>query len=288
MSGIVRYDGSTYIPVREEYYISLQRFVTTLPAFLKCLFTSTHLHFCCFFYVFTAPIHPSSIDTTTKPKVAIAVGAFLRVPRELGHSGNFTDLFSSVREEQRDYIDGLLVVSVIFSFLFLIWAFVLIILKCKGKEVGCASGRAFVSLRPDDEKSEADLEKTQDDTGSTSDSSNAKSVISVSSNKPLFSEYGGTVIENSSSDFSDDNNHSDRKSRRCLERNNKKKEGQRERRTRLTFIVFASIALICAPFTLFLTFGPLKETVMEVATTQNPDSLILVRTGQLMRKMEEC
>jgi len=209
----------------------------------------------------------------------------LRAPRQAGHSGNFTDLFSSVREEQRGYIDGLLVVSIILSVLFLIWAFILVVLKCKGKEVGCASGQAFVSLRPDDENSEADVGKTQNDTASTSDSSKAEST-SGSSNKPLFSEYGGTVIENSSSDFSDDSNHSDRKRWRCLRRKDNKKEGniddtrtnRRERRTRLTFIVFASIALICAIFTLFLTFGPLKEAVMEVATTQSQDSLILVRT----------
>lgn len=210
----------------------------------------------------------------------------MRAPRQAGHSGNFTDLFSSVREEQREYIDGLLVVSIIFSVLFLIWAFILVVLKCKGKEVGCASGRAFVNNRPeDDESSETDIEKTQDDDfASTSVSSNDES-CSVSSSKPLFSEHGDTVMGCFSSDFSsDDNNyHSCRKKWGWLRRQNKNKTksdgvspdvsktNRRERRTRLVFILFASIALICAPLTLFLTFSPLKEVV-----TQSSDSLILV------------
>lgn len=175
-------------------------------------------------------------------------------------------MFSSVREEQRGYIDGLLVVSIIFSVFFLIWAFILVVLKCKGKEVGCASGRAFVNTCPeDDESSETDIEKTQnDDFASTSVSSSDES-CSVSSSKPLFSEHGDTVMGCFSSDFSSDDNESDEVSPDVTKAN------RRERRTRLVFILFASIALICAPLTLFLTFSPLKEVV-----TQSSDNLILV------------
>ena len=206
------------------------------------------------------------------------MGEFLRAPREVGHSGNVTDLFSSVRGDQREYIDGLLVVSVIFSFLFLIWAFILIVLKCKGKEVGCASGRAFVDFRLDESSSETDLGKTQDDIASTSDSSNASH--SVSSSKPLFSDYGGTVLENSNSYYSDDNNHSGRnvwgritgQQNKSKGKNDGVKINRCERNTRLVFILFASGALICAPFTLFLTFGPLNEVA-----TQSTDNLISVR-----------
>ena len=154
----------------------------------------------------------------------------------------------------------------------------MIVLKCKGKEVGCASGRAFVAFRPDEPSNGTDLGKTQDDIASTSDSSNASI---VSSSKPLFSDYGGTVVENSNSYYSDNKNHFGRKMwRRIIGEQNKRnkrktddvKFNRRERRTRFVFIVFASVALICAPFTLFLTFGPLNEVA-----TQSADSLISVR-----------
>ena len=244
----------------------------------ECVITITasfvsHLEFILHF------LYLRSSSNCLQPKVAVAMGAFLRGPRELGHSTNFTDLFSSIREEQRDYIDGLMVVSIIFSFVFLIWAFVLIVLKFKGKEVGCASGNAFISRRPDDENNDIDLEKTQDDIASTSDSSNAESVYS---NKPLFSKHGGALDKNSSSDENGDNNHSKR-SWRCMRRANKEKDARnnrRERRTRIVFLVFASVALICTPFTLFLTFGPLKEALMEVTYVESPDSLFLVRMPQ--------
>jgi len=218
----------------------------------------------------------------SSPRIAIVIGEFLRAPREIGHSGNFTDLFSSVREEQRDYIDGLLVVSVIFSVLFFIWAFILTVLKCKGKEVGCASGRAFVNSRPKNERNETDVTKIQDDVVSTSVSSNESS--SVSSSRPLFSEHGNIVIEKSSSDFIDANNHHSRREKwSSIRRQSKKttkrnidspdvtKTNRRERRTRLVFIFFASMVLICAPFTLSLSFGPIKEV-----TTQSSENLILM------------
>ena len=63
-------------------------------------------------------------------KTAVVLGEILRVPRENGHnSGNITYLFSSDQDQQRDYIDGLTEVLVIFSFLFFVWAFILIVLK---------------------------------------------------------------------------------------------------------------------------------------------------------------
>lgn len=219
------------------------------------------------------------------PNAAKVVGEILRAPREFGHSGNFTDLFSSDREEQRDYIDGLLVILAILSSVCFIWVFVLIVLKCNGEEAGCASGRAFVNHDPEDEEEinyETDEGKTEDEVVSTSYSSDG-SVTSVSSRKPLFSESGNTATENPKSDF-DHNNIDYDYSRRMKwkwmggkqNRNDERekesdteeslfviKNNPHEYRTRLVFLFFASMVLICAPLTLFLTIGPLKEGAIE-------------------------
>eukprot|EP00536_Pseudo-nitzschia_multiseries_P013277 jgi/Psemu1/68645/estExt_Genemark1.C_5550008 len=71
------------------------------------------------------------------------------------------------------------------------------------EEVGCASGHAFIHHDSDDENNETEEEDiAKDDIGSTSESSDAES-ISVSSNKPLFSKFGGVLPFNSSSDVDD-------------------------------------------------------------------------------------
>jgi len=215
-------------------------------------------------------------STYTPPQIAVVVGAFLRAPRAIGHNVLFSDLFSHDSEEQRDYTDGLMVVSIIFTFFFLIWGFVLVVLKMKGNEVGCASGNAFVYHDSEDENIEIEEDKVQDDIGSTSASSEAGS-ISESSEKPLFSKNGGALSFNSSSsDIDDNNDHSKTKLWRCMQRETGDKDvkiNPHERRTRVAFLVFASIAMICTTFTLFLTFGPLKEALTEMTNEDSPDSL---------------
>ena len=57
---------------------------------------------------------------------------------------DFSDFFSSVSDDRREYIDGLLVTWIIFLFLFLRWGLILVMLKYKGNKVGCASGQGFV------------------------------------------------------------------------------------------------------------------------------------------------
>ena len=202
----------------------------------------------------------------------------MRGPREVGHSVHFSDLFSSFEEERRAYVDGLSAVPIIFISFFFSWLFILILLKVKGTEVGCASGRAFVSIRTYDENEEVKQEKPEDDLASTSESSNADT-MSESSVKPLFLGSRGQMMEYSNSDIKDDNINFGTKIWQCIRRKNKENTGINpiERRTRFSFLIFASIALFCAPVNLFLTFGPLMDAAMEVLTTESPDSFLLVR-----------
>ena len=124
---------------------------------------------------------------------------------------DFSDFFSSVSDDRREYIDGLLVTWIIFLFLFLRWGLILVMLKYKGNEVGCASGRGFVSLRSYDESSRSNEEssdvqesKADDGMASTSDSSGAETGSKMST-KPLFKRNGlyATASDDNSDSFVD-------------------------------------------------------------------------------------
>lgn len=210
----------------------------------------------------------------------------LRKPREVGHSVEFSDIFSSFQERRIAYYDGLSVVPVIFLSLFLGWMFVIMLLKCKGKEVGCASGQAFVSLRSNDEEYQEDEDeeeveygedKLEVDLTSTGDSSHTDS-YGESSVKPIFVGAEGRAIQHSDSDISDDG----KKFLRCLRRRNANKRNpginRIERGTRISFLIFAFLALICAPLCIVLTFGPLRDVSIEMSTTETPDALFFVST----------
>jgi hypothetical protein len=127
---------------------------------------------------------PDTFLSFSQPNTAAVIGAILRAPRKIRHTGNFSHVFSPVREEQLEYVDGLMVVMSIFIIAWVIWAFTLLVLKFKGKDVGCASGRAFVTVRSDDEDDGYFDKPTEDDIGSTSSSSGEIS----DNNRPLFSD----------------------------------------------------------------------------------------------------
>lgn len=102
-----------------------------------------------------------TLSTYEPPSIAVAVGNILRAPRTIRHHGNFSLVFSSDYDDQRDYVDGILVVETVFLIVFVLWAFVVLVLKFKGREVGCASGRAFVLPEDDEENDQEDKEHTE-------------------------------------------------------------------------------------------------------------------------------
>jgi hypothetical protein len=178
-----------------------------------------------------------------------------------------------VQDVRRTYVDGLSAVPVIFFSFFFAWAFITIVLKCKAEEVGCASGRAFISVRSGDGKSRDDAAST------TSESSNAET-ISESSVKPLFFGPGGEKMENSDSCVVNNDNGFGMRIMRCLGRKHEDDETEINRvarGTRLSFLLFATIALACTPLCLFFTFGPLRAVALELSTTESEDALLLVR-----------
>jgi hypothetical protein len=255
----------------------------------------------------------------------VIIGTILRAPRLVRHTGNFSYVFSPNREQQLDYVDGLMVVSSIFLFTWIFWAFVLVVLKFRGKDVGCASGRPFVTQRSYDEDEEEDdyyhdgkhLGDTEDDIGSTSDSSYTSDVSN--SNKPLFPKRDGDDDE--SDFFGENQNDTTKKQQQQLQQYHNEmglaltdeqssgnlsgggsewiseydspgqndentlispeqqtqlhKINPRENRTRFCFIFFASLALICVPLIMVVTFGPMKDA------TESSHQIILVSESMI-------
>jgi hypothetical protein len=244
-----------------------------------------------------------------QPKLAIIVGSVLRAPRLIRHEGNFTHLFSTVRDEQLDYVDGLMVVSSIFLIFFVFWAFILVVLKVKGREVGCASGRPFLTAYPDGKKDNDDDEEDYVDEAFSTTSSSSESYSSQPLVAGLDADQQATksmlrrkssrgkdrkmVLRQNSTDpieddrtvgrstsHSDDIAWEDSGNGRGIDDDGDDNENislhtiifnPLERRTRICFLLSASIAVILVPFILVFSYSPLTDA------TQSSDNLILVR-----------
>ena len=200
-----------------------------------------------------------------QPNVVRIVGNFLRFPRGQ-YSRNFTDVFSSSRDVQHMYTDGLISVMVSFLILVLFWMFVLCVFKFRGEEFGCAAGRPFSSAEVEDDEVSTDDEE-----------------VSLVSSLGLFSRTDSEksvtkLIKKKNSSFStNDGENATHPS--TPEKKQAKVAGaeqmvqRRGRRTRFCFILSSLLAYTCVPLILVLSFGPMKEAanvaneVAEVGTS---------------------
>ena len=198
------------------------------------------------------------------------VGAFLQAPRNR-HTTTFSDALSPYREVQHDYVHGLLTVAIIFAAVFVFWTFVLVVLKLKGSEVGCASGRAF-------QKPSSDQLSSVSSTDSESFHSSSYNDDSVQQGYEMHSLERVLDADRSlRSDFrSDQDSYSDYDSRDgwvpstgTISR--QRRVSRRETRTRFAFLVFSFVALVTVPFILVFSFSPIKDA------TRRSDDIILVR-----------
>jgi hypothetical protein len=279
MSGVSTYVAPVYQPVSGSRH---ERNFTSIPVLNVCSQQP--------FLVFPCRL------SMPQPHPAAAIGAILRAPRNIRHTGNFSYVFSPIREQQLEYVDGILVVSSIFCLAWVLWAFTLLVLKFKGKQVGCASGRAFVTVRSEDafdnENKNKHVEDTQEDIYSTSKSSgddlshrNDPFPPQSSCRRSKYSQrsrqqLGSTADDDHSSEMLSQNSgwisgtFSDNHGDKLREFENEPVMliiNPRESRTRLCFIVYASICLLCMPLIMVFSYGPMKEA------TDGSDDLILVR-----------
>ena len=66
-----------------------------------------------------------------------------------GLTRDISSLTSGESQQQQNYVVGVVIGSLIILFLAIIWLLVLLVLKCLGKRVGCASGKPRRPERPD-------------------------------------------------------------------------------------------------------------------------------------------
>ncbi len=189
----------------------------------------------------------------SQPNVVRIIGNALRFPRGQ-YSSNFADVFSSSRDVQHRYTNGLLSVMVSFLILVLFWAFVLCVFKFLGEEYGCAAGRPFSSSSEEEE-----------DEVSTDDEE-----VSLVSSLGLFSRTDSEeksvtkLIKKKNSSFST-NDGEGATDPTTPERKRAKAAGKeqivqrRGRRTRFCFLLSSLLAYMCVPLILVLSFGPMKE-----------------------------
>jgi hypothetical protein len=100
-----------------------------------------------------------------QPGVIKFVGGLLEIPIE-SRSVSFPDLLSNDREAQSAYVEGLFGLGTCFAALATLWFACLVILKCKGRGVGCASGHGFDGIPRRSEEyypDELHLEQTDDE-----------------------------------------------------------------------------------------------------------------------------
>jgi hypothetical protein len=199
------------------------------------------------------------------------MGSILRIPRKW-HETDFSYVFSTDSELQHEYVDGLLFVGTVFFMIFTTWAFILVVLKVKGKEVGCASGRAFQT-----EKIEEDMQSTD-----SSESYFASSVDDSckEASDELEKEITNQEICESPSSFEErcDESQTSHESQDYDSQDGwlstggaQKGVNPREKRTRFCFLVFSLISLLCVPLVLVFSFGPMKEAA------RASDDILLVR-----------
>jgi hypothetical protein len=198
----------------------------------------------------------------------VNVGAMLKAAR-MTYSTKFSDVFSLEREAQYSYVHGLLLVTTIISCIFIAWALILVVLKFKGKEVGCASGRPFQTSQSDDAEStdfsSGSYSSEESHTESNSGGDDGLRNLRVHVEQPNDElDSTGTPVSYEDEYASDDG---------WLESGSKtmkEKASRRMKRTRAAFLFFCGITLLCVPFILVFSFAPLK------VATQGTEAIVLV------------
>lgn len=203
------------------------------------------------------------------------MGTMLRGPRGK-YSTNFTDVFVADREVQYQYVNGLLAVMVSFLVVFIVWVFILFVLKFRGEDAGCASGMAFRTRRDDDESE--DLEPTDDDMidsfsslGSSSQSGEEDSVSKLIRDKSPLQNMSGEDSGGTGGPSTDELTREEGSFENDSAMQRAWRASQRERRTRLCFLFFGLLSLVCVPTILVKSFSPMKDAI------HTSEELVVVR-----------
>jgi hypothetical protein len=199
----------------------------------------------------------------------VNVGAMLKAAR-MTYSTKFSDVVSSDREAQYSYAHGLLLVATIILCIFITWALILVVLKLKGKEVGCASGQPFQTSKSDDlnhaesTDSSSDSYYSEQPDAESNAGSNRLRNLQARLEQPNDELDSTGTAESYNDEYAGDDG--------WLESTSKvtKAKTGKEKRTRAAFLFFCGISLMCVPFILVFSFAPMKEA------TQSTDDIVWV------------
>lgn len=87
----------------------------------------------------------------SQPRMLQIVGGLLEIPRETRADANFASVVSNNRLAQEAYLESLVVEGAFLVSFLILWFLYLIVMKCQGDEVGCASGRKFYPIVDEEE-----------------------------------------------------------------------------------------------------------------------------------------
>jgi len=187
------------------------------------------------------------------------LGSILRGPRS---GSSFADAFSDDLDTQRSYARGILSVACVFMILLVVWSFIVVVLKIKAEEVGCASGSAFHMLLmdndEDDEFQETDSSSGDESNGNEPADEPSRSGAAEVSHEVALSDAGSNPHESEMEDQSSWATEPER-GRANYSYHSRMKETSLERKTRMCFLFCCIVSLCIVPFILVFSFGPMKE-----------------------------
>jgi len=167
------------------------------------------------------------------------------------NSISFPDYFSSSEKEQYDYVSGILFFCYFIAGFSLVWALVLLILKCKGEDVGCASGNAFKTYPYQDHKTYSPSFTVAEE-GSIS-------LRSSRSQRSRVSEAFEIRLEEASRGAR--SGQSSRGTLSTLSIKKIKSIRRRARQTQFCFLLFGTCAFICVMILLIWSFSKIGQSL---------------------------
>lgn len=179
------------------------------------------------------------VPSFQKPGVVSILREILSAPR-IFHSTDVSNIASQLEFERKDYRYGLIFTCTIILVFFFIWTSILIMLKLRGKSVGCASGTSFHH----EVKQTVFLEDPKYSSRSFEEFDDNDSSIATNST--------GSKVHNDV----DEHPYQEREVRRLIRT---QKSRRRERRTRSFFVLSGLLIIGCSAAILLMVVGPLKD-----------------------------
>jgi hypothetical protein len=200
--------------------------------------------------------------TFTQPAILQKAGYLVDFPRR-DYSNNFALLVAGDDVEKDDYKSGLMILGCILASIWAVWAMVLLVLKCKGKSVGCASGHSFKGERIANNNN--NINRNANSAGST-DMEEEEWTSREDSQSQSREQYDGDEVSFHSSIHSSEIDDAEVRSNESIQSTIPSvqeefisKATAREQRTQIAFFLFGIFTLALVPLVLTVFFSPLRE-----------------------------